>query len=133
MTSSIEDETDTVTKWSPHSVTETVESFLRILEAKGLTLFAVIDQRDEALRVGLDLRETTLILFGNPTTGTPVMDASPLAALDLPLKVLIWSDGSQTNVTYLKPTALASRHNLSRELGDSLSGIDGLTDQLIAE
>jgi uncharacterized protein (DUF302 family) len=127
------DETEIVTKLSPHSVSETVDSFLRLLEAKGLKLFAVIDQRAQALDVGLDLRATTLILFGSPATGTRVMDAVPLAALDLPLKVLIGSDGTQTNVSYLKPTVLALRHNLSSELADSLSGIERLTDLLISE
>lgn len=100
--------------------------------AKGLTLFAVIDQRADAQKVGLDMRETTLVLFGSPAQGTPVMGAVPLAALDLPLKVLVWADGEQTKVSYLAPDALAARCNLSPNLAATLAGIDGLTDALVA-
>jgi uncharacterized protein (DUF302 family) len=60
------------------------------------------DQR-AAREAGLELRETTLVIFGNPAAGTPVMAAAPLPALDLPLKILIWADGSRTNVTYYSP------------------------------
>ena len=63
-----------------------------------MKLFAVIDQRDEAHRAGLDLRDTTLVVFGNPA-GTAVMAAAPLSALDLPLKVLVWDDAGQTKVS----------------------------------
>jgi uncharacterized protein (DUF302 family) len=126
------DETDTVTKLSPYTFDETVARLLKLLEAKTLKLFGVIDQRAEARRVGLELRETTLVLFGNPKAGTPIMDAAPIAALDLPLKVLIWSDSTQTKVTYLTPQGFAARHNLTQDLGSSLSGIDALTDELIS-
>jgi uncharacterized protein (DUF302 family) len=97
-----------------------------------MKLFAVIDQREEARRVGLDLRETTLVMFGSPTAGTPVMVASPLAALDLPLKVLVWADGAETRVSYEAPPALAARYRLSPDLASNLAGIDGLTDALVA-
>jgi uncharacterized protein (DUF302 family) len=126
------DDADVVTKVSPRSVDDTVATFVELLRAKGLMLFDVIDQRAEAQRVGLELRPTTLILFGNPAAGTPVMEYSPLAALDLPLKILIWADGERTNVSYVRPDALAARHHLTPDLRDSLSGIDGLTDALIA-
>lgn len=81
-----------VTKISPRSVSETVSRLTELLSARGITLFAVIDQRAEAQKAGLDLRETTLVTFGNPAWGTPVMSATPLAALDLPLKVVVWAD-----------------------------------------
>jgi Domain of unknown function DUF302 len=61
----------------------------------------------------------------------PVMAAAPLAALDMPLKVLIWADDGQTKVTYTAPTALAARYGLSQELAARLAGIDGLTDSLV--
>ena len=70
----------------------------------------------EARQVGLTLRETVLVIFGSPAAGTPVMAASPLSALDLPLKVLIWSDGGQTKVSSDSPAALAARHRLAQEL-----------------
>lgn len=72
------------------------------------------------------------MIFGNPMAGTPVMDAVPLAALDLPLKVLVWADGSRTNVTYYSPAAIAARYELSNELATKLAGIDALTDALVA-
>ena len=84
-----------------------------MISAKGMKLFAVIDQSAEARQVGLTLRETTLVIFGSPAAGTPVMAASPLAALDLPLKVLVWDDDGQTKVSYYAPAALAARHHLA--------------------
>ena len=125
-------ETQVVTKVSPRSVAATVSRLTGILAAKQLKVFAVIDQSEEARGAGLQLRETTLVIFGNPVAGTPVMDAAPLAALDLPLKVLIWADGTRTNVTYYSPAALAARYGLSAELAANLAGIDALTDALIA-
>jgi uncharacterized protein (DUF302 family) len=122
---------DIITKLSWRSVNETVAAFIELLGSKGLKLFDVIDQRAEARDVGLDLRATTLILFGNPRAGTPVMESSPLIALDLPLKVLIWADGEQTKVSYVAPNALAERHHLLPELRDDLAGIDSLTDALL--
>ena len=125
-------ETQVVTKVSPRSVAATVSRLTGILAAKQMKVFAVIDQTEEARGAGLKLRETTLVIFGNPVAGTPVMDAAPLAALDLPLKVLIWADGTRTNVTYYSPAALAARYGLSAELAANLAGIDPLTDALIA-
>jgi uncharacterized protein (DUF302 family) len=125
-------ETQVTTKLSPRSVPETVSRLTEILSAKGLKVFAVIDQSDEAHAAGLKLRETTLVIFGNPAAGTPVMDAAPLAALDLPLKVLIWADGGRTNVSYYSPAAIAARFGLSAELAANLAGIDPLTDALVA-
>jgi uncharacterized protein (DUF302 family) len=122
---------DVVTKLSPRSVEDTVAAFLALLDAKGLKVFTVIDQRAEAHDVGLDLRATTVILFGNPRAGTPVMQASPLVALDLPLKILVWDDGEQTKVSYTTPIALARRYHLTPELRDSLAAIDVLTDALV--
>jgi len=125
-------ETQVTTKISPRSVTETVSRLTGILGAKGLKVFAVIDQSAEASQVGLSLRETVLVLFGNPAAGTPVMVAAPLSALDLPLKVLIWDDAGQTKVTYYGPAALAARYELNADLTAKLAAIDPLTDALIA-
>jgi uncharacterized protein (DUF302 family) len=126
-------ETQVTTKVSPRSVAATVSRLTGILSAKGMKVFAVIDQSEEARGAGLKLRDTTLVIFGNPAAGTPVMDAAPLSALDLPLKVLVWADGSRTNVTYYSPAAIAARYGLSDELGAKLAGIDPLTDALVAE
>ena len=126
-------ETQVITKVSPRSVAATVSRLTGILAAKGLKVFAVIDQSEEAHQAGLRLRATTLVIFGSPAAGTPVMDAAPLSALDLPLKVLIWADGGRTNVTYYSPAAIAARYGLSDELAARLAGIDPLTDALVAD
>jgi uncharacterized protein (DUF302 family) len=125
-------EPEVVTKTSPRSVADTVARLTKLASDKGMTVFAVIDQRAEAARVGLDLRETTLVLFGSPKSGTPVMAAVPLAALDLPLKVLVWADPDGTRVSYTSSSALAERHHLGADLAAALSGIEGLTDALVA-
>ena len=125
-------QTDVITKLSPRSVADTVARFTGILDAKGVKIFDVIDQAAEASKVGLSLRETTLVIFGNPAAGTPVMVAAPLVALDLPLKVLIWDDAGQTKVTYYGPAALAVRYDLNADLTAKLAVIDPLTDALVA-
>ena len=125
-------EADVVTKLSPQSVHETAAKLTAIISAKGMKLFAVIDQAAEARQVGLTLRETILVIFGSPKAGTPVMAASPLSALDLPLKVLIWADGGQTKVSYYAPAALAASHHLTADLAANLAGINALTDALVA-
>jgi uncharacterized protein (DUF302 family) len=121
-----------VTKPSPRSVTDTVARITDLVAANGLTLFAVIDHRAGARSVGLDLPETTVVIFGSPTAGTALMAAAPLAALDLPLKVLVWADGDQTMLAYAPPSTLATRYGLSEELADRLAGIHAITDAAIA-
>jgi uncharacterized protein (DUF302 family) len=125
------DEAGVVTKLSLRPVAGTVARLTDVISAKGLKLFAVIDQAAEARQVGLELRETTLVIFGSPAAGTPVMAASPLAALDLPLKVLVWDDAGQTKVSYNSPDWLAARHHLREDLAANLAGIDALTDAVI--
>jgi uncharacterized protein (DUF302 family) len=125
-------EMDIITKLSPRSVADTASRLTELVRARGMRLFAVIDQSAEARQAGLELRDTTLVIFGSPAQGTPVMQASPLAALDLPLKVLVWADGAQAKVSYYAPEALATRHHLSAGLAGSLAGINALTDALVA-
>ena len=132
-TGTTQTENGTVTKLSPRSVAATVERLTELVTSKGMKLFAVIDQRAEAEQAGLELRETVLVIFGSPAAGTPVMDAAPLAALDLPLKALIWDDEGHTKVTYTAPEALALRYGLSSELAAWLAGIGPLTDALVAQ
>jgi uncharacterized protein (DUF302 family) len=123
-----------VTKVSPRAVGETVARLLELLESKGIKVFTVIDQQAEARAVGLDLRATTLVIFGNPAAGTGVMVAAPLAALDLPLKVLVWAEpGRGTLVSYTAPATLASRYGLTPESEAALEAVNGLTDALVAD
>ena len=115
-----------VTKSSPRSVPDTVQRMSELAAAKGLKLFAVIDHSGEAAAHGLELRDTKVVVFGSPVAGTPVMQAAPLAALDLPLKILVWDDDGQTRVSYTAPSELAARYGLSDELAARLAGIDAL-------
>lgn len=119
---------DYITKDSPWRVTDTIERLTALMTERGITIFTTIDQRAAANGVGQELRETVLIIFGNPAAGTPIMDAEPLAGLDLPLKVLVWDDRGATRVSYLSPAALAARHSLSESLAAPLAGIEQLTD-----
>jgi len=121
-----------VTKISPRPVADTVTRFTGILAVKGVRVFDVIDQAAAAREVGQELRDTMLVIFGSPAAGTPVMAAAPLAALDLPLKVLIWDDAGQTKVTYYSPDELAARYQLGADLAGNLAAINPLTDALIA-
>jgi uncharacterized protein (DUF302 family) len=122
-----------VTKLSPRSVDDTVARLSEIASSKGLKVFAVVDHSGEAKAAGSELRDTKVVIFGSPAAGTPVMQAVPQAALDLPLKVLVWDDAGQTTLTYTAPAALASRWGLNDELAARLAGIDGLTDAAIAQ
>jgi uncharacterized protein (DUF302 family) len=125
-------ELEVTTKTSPQPVAATVAKLTDLLAAKGMKVFAVIDQSAEARAAGLELRETVLVIFGSPAAGTLVMEAVPLAAIDLPLKVLIWDEEGQTRVSYTATAALAARHGLTPELAAKLAGIDPLTDALVA-
>jgi uncharacterized protein (DUF302 family) len=120
-----------ITKTSPRSVTDTVARLSGLVAAKGMKLFAVIDHSGEAKSSGLGLRDTKVVIFGSPAAGTPVMIAAPLAALDLPLKVLVWDDAGETRISYAAPSFLAARYGLSDDLAGRLAGIDPLTDALV--
>jgi uncharacterized protein (DUF302 family) len=93
-----------------------------------MTLFAVIDHSGEAAAVGLDLRNTRVVVFGSPRAGTPVMEAVPLATLDLPLRLLVWDDEHETQLAYFSPEALGGRFGLNEKLVGRLTGIDAVTD-----
>jgi uncharacterized protein (DUF302 family) len=121
-----------VTKLSMRSVTDTVARMSEVLAAPGLKLFAVIDHSGEAQAAGLELTDTKVVIFGSPVTGTPVMAAHPLAALDLPLKVLVFDDAGQTTLVYTAPDELARRYGISADESASLAGIGAVTDAVVA-
>jgi uncharacterized protein (DUF302 family) len=124
---------DVVTKLSPWSVADTVTRLSAAAAARELKVFAVIDHSGEAATAGLTLRDTRLVIFGSPAAATPVMVAAPLAALDLPLKVVVWlADDWQTKLSYTAPGALVRRYRLNTELAARLDGIDALTNAAIA-
>jgi uncharacterized protein (DUF302 family) len=117
------------TKPAPGTVDETVARLQQVVAERGLKLFAVFDHSGEAEAAGLALRETKVIVFGSPAAGTPVMQAHPLAALDLPLKVLVWDNDGQTQISYTSPSELGTRYELEAELVARLAGIDAITDK----
>ena len=98
---------------SRHSYSETIELLTKAMTAAGNTIFASIDQAAAAAAAGTRLRPTTLILFGNPKGGTPLMDAYPLVALDLPLKMLVWEDGGEVRTAYAAPSEIAARYGVT--------------------
>ncbi len=122
-----------VTKLSSRSVADTVERLSAVIAARGMKLFAVIDHSGEAQAVGLELRDTKVVIFGSPMGGTPVMQAAPLAALDLPLKALVFDDGAQTKLVYTDPAELATRYGLEPGLAARLAGIHAVTDAALEQ
>ena len=103
-----------VTIKSPHDVAATTEKLVSALKGKGMTVFDVIDHSKGAAGVGIELAPTTLVIFGNPKVGTPLMKCSRTAAIDLPQKMLIWSDDAgQTWLAYNDPAYMAKRHDVS--------------------
>ena len=113
---------------SSYSVDETLDRLSEAIETAGAKMFTVIDQSAEAESVSLQLRDTVLVIFGNPAAGTPVMEAAPLSALDLPLKVLIWVDDyGEVWMSYLSAEWLAARYILAPDLIKPLSAPEILT------
>jgi uncharacterized protein (DUF302 family) len=112
---------------SNHSVDETVEKLKRILQAKGVTLFALVDHSGEAAKVGMKMPPTKLLIFGSPKAGTPLMLAAPSIAIDLPLKILISEDlQGKVWVSYNSPAYLQERHNLPPELLQNIAVVETL-------
>jgi uncharacterized protein (DUF302 family) len=112
---------------SRHSVDDTVDRLQRFLRSKGVTLFALVDHGGEARKVGLAMRPTKLLIFGDPRAGTPLMVASPSVAIDLPLKLLVSEDeDAKTWISYNTPGYLEQRHGLPRELLQNIAGVETL-------
>jgi uncharacterized protein (DUF302 family) len=112
---------------SNHSVDETVEKLMGILQTNGVTLFALVDHSGEAEKAGMRMRPTKLLIFGNPKAGTPVMVAASSSAIDLPLKILIWEDAERRVwVAYNAPVYLQERHGLRPELLQNIGVVETL-------
>jgi uncharacterized protein (DUF302 family) len=122
-----------VDKASHHSVEETVDRLINILQSKGITLFAVIDHSGEAEKVGLKMPATKLLIFGNPKAGTPLMLAAPTIAIDLPLKILVWEDVGRTVwLSYNSADYLQNRHGLPRELLGNIAVVETVAAEVAA-
>lgn len=116
-----------VNKSSSHSVDQTAEKLKNILQAKGVTLFALIDHSGEAEKVGMTMKPTKLLVFGNPKAGTPLMLAAPSSAIDLPLKLLVWEDSQKKVwISYNSPQYLRDRHGFPGELVENIAVIENI-------
>ena len=116
-----------INKASNHSVDQTVEKLKGILQARGVTLFALVDHSGEAEKAGMKMRPTKLLIFGNPKGGTPIMLAAPSAAIDLPLKILVWEDGQgKVWASYNSPAYLQQRHGIPQDLLPNIAVADAL-------
>jgi uncharacterized protein (DUF302 family) len=116
-----------IDKPSKHTVDETVGRLKDMLKAKGITLFALVDHSGEAEKVGMKMRPTKLLIFGSPKAGTPLMLADPHAALDLPLKILVWEDGEgKVWLSYNSPEYLKERYGLPQDLLQNLAVVDSV-------
>ena len=112
---------------SHHSVDETVDKLKAILKSKGVTLFALIDHSGEAEKVGMKMPPPKLLIFGNPKAGTPLMLASPSAAIDLPLKILVAEDAQgKVWISYNSPEYLQERHGLPDNLLQNMAVVQSL-------
>jgi len=116
-----------VDKPSNHSVDQIVEELKTILQAKGVMLFALVDHSGEADKVGMKMPPTKLLIFGSPKAGTPLMQAAPSIAIDLPLKILVWEDAQgKAWVSYNSPAYLQQRHNLPPDLLQNIAMVETL-------
>jgi len=112
---------------SHHSVDQTVEKLKGILQAKGVTLFALVDHSGEAEKVGMKMPPTKLLIFGSPKAGTPLMLAAPSIAIDLPLKILVWEDAQgKVWVSYNSPGYLQERHGVPQALLQNIAVVETL-------
>jgi uncharacterized protein (DUF302 family) len=118
-----------VTILSHQSVDRTIHKLEEILKAKGVILFALVDHSGEAEKVGMKMRPTKLIIFGNPKAGTPLMIAAPSVAIDLPLKILIAEDeNGQVWISYNAADYLQARHGLSDDLLQAIRVVETLAN-----
>ncbi len=116
-----------IDKPSGHSVDQTVEKLKNILQARGVTLFALVDHSGEAEKVGMKMRPTKLLIFGSPKAGTPLMLAAPSIAIDLPLKLLVWQDDrGKVWISYNSPDYLRERHGLPQHLLQNFAVVETL-------
>ena len=123
-----------LTRSSPFSVEETLQRLQEAIHSRNLILFAHIDHSGEAKRVGLKMQEAHVLIFGSPKGGTPLMIASPLLALDLPLKVLVWqSEDDQVWVSSTSATYLRVRYAIPQELIGNIAGVDALIEQTLQD
>lgn len=116
---------------SSHSVKETADRLEAVLQLKGITLYARINQHEEAAKAGITITELEYLLFGNPAAGGKLMAFNPVIALDLPLKIMIWrNEQNDTLVAYNGPQFFQERYGLTEEQVAVLN-LKGLVAQIV--
>ena len=121
-----------ISKHSSKSVAQTVDRLRRLIADRGFTVFNVIDHSGVAERVGVQMPESKLVMFGKPTVGAALMLAAPLAALDLPLKVLVWEDrNGAVSVSYNSPGFLAERHHVESALRAPFDAVESIVEAVV--
>ena len=124
--------TGVVTKRSGKSVAQTVDQLRRVMEDRDFTVFNVIDHRGVAERAGVQMPDSKLVMFGKPTVGAALMVAAPLAALDIPLKVLVWEDGNGVvSVSYNSPGFLAERYHIEGALRAPFDAVESIVETVV--
>ena len=119
---------------SAYPFADTVRRLLSAFADQSVKVFATIDQKAEATAVGLTMPPTTLIIFGNPRAGTPLMLAQPLCGVDLPLKVLVTeATPGEVMVSFNAATYILERHSLSAELLKNLAPAERLIAGAVAK
>jgi uncharacterized protein (DUF302 family) len=117
---------------SPYPVSETLQRLESLVLACDLSILARIDHSGDAVQAGLKMPLTKLLVFGNPKAGTPVMNAAPTAALDLPLKASVWQDAEgKVWLSYNSPEYLKQRHNIPDDLLKNISGIRAIAEEAV--
>lgn len=117
---------------SASSYAETTKSLVEAIERRGLTVFARIDHAAGAREVGLELADEEVVLFGSPRSGTPLMQDDPRIGIELPLRMLVWSDGEQVLLGHHDPRELSSSYEVSAH-AQTLQQMAALLDALAAE
>jgi len=122
-----------ITRTSPFEVNETIDRLVVLLETNGATIYSRINQQSEARHSGMEILPLEFLLFGNPANGAAIMESNPLAALDLPLKILAWkgSDGV-VKVSYNDPLYIQKRYSLPIQLVIPLN-LTPLIDKALTE
>ena len=137
MTTSVDGKKGLVTLQSNHSVKDTADKLVSIIESKGMKVFARVDHQKNAQGVDLTLRPTQMIMFGNPTAGTPLMNCEQSVAIDLPQKVLISEDtDKKVWLSYNHPEYLKTRHNIKgcdTEIANIAKALNGVSKAAVAK
>jgi uncharacterized protein (DUF302 family) len=120
-----------MTKPSRYSYLDTIARLTKAIGDGKNTIFATIDQAAAARGVGLTLRPTTLIIFGNPKGGTPLMESFPLVALELPLRVLVWEENGAVSIAFEPMSKIAARYGVTG-MDARIAAMDGALEALVA-